>query len=374
MGLENFITDPKTGKKAQVDTREGEAQGLIVSTQELKTLTTTTRFFTSANYGIDMNIGVAFGATPVVAYQENTEWTTSIINGVAADFIFNSAGGGGVTPHAGSVCIDARASGHDNIMQLDRGSDLDLTGYIAISGWINFTQWNDLGTEKSIYFYAWDTNTGLQVGATIHLENYVDPGQLLTWQQFIIPLSDMGLTGETIDAFRIQTRDIGLGNAPDYFLDDIQVEETGAIPPSEFTIEPSLQTWLHVRNINIFIADDDYDSTLANASVPQIPYDTFLGVAALSSGLLYREYHDGEVTWSGAMKQLSDILQLPTALISGQGCTGATKTWVKINIEIIGPLILKSENKDKLSITVSDSLSGLDMFRASCGCEIEERT
>ena len=360
MGLENFITDPKTGKKAQVDTPEGEPQALIVSTRELKTFTLSNKFFTNEDYGIDMNQAVSFGAGPEIVYQEDIEWTTVSI--VGGDWDFSKGVDGDISPHAGAVMIKAKDVDDGDIAEFQRGSSLDLTDSIAITGWIAYKKWENPSVNH-VYLYAWNTGTGSIVGNQINIDDYVNTGTVNTWHKFTISLSDMGIVGQTIDALRIEIREAA-GKLETYY-DDIQIEKTPAAGSStiEFNVSPDKETWLHVDTIHVIIADDDYDSTEADATVPKIPYDTFLGVASLSNGMVYQRIKGGKIEWSTVLKQLSDFLQIAGMQIVGQGSLGATKTWITMRADLSYPIILKSEDNDELRITINDDLSNLLDFK-----------
>lgn len=372
MGLESYITDAKTHKKAHVADCDS-TQGLVVVTHPLKTYTNQNRFFSNPTYGINMNLEVSVGGSPEIVYQENIEWTTSAISGTW-DFASST-----IAPYAGGKSIEAINTINNDTAQLAKGSNFALTNSISITGRIHLTSWDNRGT-KGINIYGWDTGTGTIVGNSVDLEDYINIGTIGSWQQFSISLSDMALTGEIIDAIRIQTINIVPGLAPDYYLDNIQIEQISeGIGITQFTVEPDLNTWLHVINLNIMLADNDYDSTIADAdakrpTLPSIPYDSILGVAALSSGISYQREQDGIVEFSYSIKQLSDFLILPGTEIVSQGSDKATNTWLLMRTTPPEPIILKPENNDKLSITISENLSGLDVFRVSAGCKEEDRT
>ena len=362
MGIEAQITDSQTGKKAQVDTPAKEKQGLIVSTRPLKTYTNETRFFTNPTYGFDLNIAVSFGANPEVIYQENTEWTTSAI--VGTKFIFNST----LQTHGGSVSIKTTNALVNDIMQLNNVSNFNLSGFTAITMWIYVVSaW---AAGDIINIYGWD-GTSI-VGSAVDLSDYFEWGIYNTWHKITIPFKDMKLTNEEITDLRIQIADKEL-NSPTFYIDDIQIEQSGSISPVIFTVEPDLGTWLHVKEFNYFFADNDFSSIIADASVPLIPYNSFLGVAALNSGLTYQRVTNSKVITSFSFKQLSDILQLPSTELVDYGSTGATNTWIKIRSILIEPVILRPEDNDSIRYTVSEDLSGLDICRITVGCGIEQR-
>jgi len=364
VALNSHIQCPKTGNIAGVHSPDSHPNGLIVSTQPLITYENQIKFFSNTLYGRDMNLQVGFGGTPEIIYRENTEWTTAAVSGIW-DFV--SPGAGAIAPYAGSVCISAIATVDTNTAQLSRGSNIDLTNYISITGHIALASWDDRGT-KGIQISGW--NGGVQVGVSADLRNYINIGTLNTWLTFTIPLSNMNLDGQTINTIRITTVDIGPGSPPDYYLDNIQIEEIDtsgtSVSPATFCVEPDIGTWYYCHRISINMVDN-YDITYANATAPALAYDQFLGVASLSNGLLYQRIKDEEIKETLVVKNIGDWLQFPAAEIASLISDSSNNTMLTIVSYFIEPVLLKSETQDKLCITVSDDLSGLDRLRISIG-------
>ena len=184
----------------------------------------------------------------------------------------------------------------------------------------------------------------------------------------------MELVGGTIDAFRVQQIS-AIGKAPKYYLDDIQIEEmTEAGQPITFILEPEKGTWLHINAFHVFMADNDYNSDNADGTVPAIPYDSFLGVATLDTGIRYQRTQNGEVKLALALRQMSHLLRLPGATIDGYGSANdGTDTWITVNVIFNEPIILKRENNDRLEFVISDNLSGLDVLNISAHSKVEYR-
>ena len=371
MALNSHIQSPKTGEIADVHSPGTHPNGLVVSTQSLITYDNQAKFFTNPLYGIDMNLQVGFGGSPEIVYQENTEWTAAAISGT---WDFSSPGGGAIAPYAGTVCIDATATVDTNTAQLSRGSTINLTDYVSITGHIALSSWDDRGT-KGIQISGWAS--GIQVGILADLRNYIDINILNTWLTFTIPLSDMNLDGQTIDTIRITTVDIGPGTPPDYYLDNIQIEEIdtsgSSISPATFCIKPDIGTWYYCHKMTVIIADN-YDITYANSTVPALAYNQILGVASLPNGLLYRRIIDGETTDSYIIKNLSNFLQFPSSQIASLMSDSSNNTFITIDYNYAEPVLLKSETQDEICITVSDDLSGLDILRISMGGRKEIRS
>jgi len=299
------------------------------------------------------------GATIANMYTTNTEDIQTI-----------ALSGAGLSQSA--QCIDATPSSNNDTLQFDRGSDLDLTTYISLTGYIYITSWPASGT-KGVNLYGWDVGAGSILGVTVNIGNYINTSTLNVWQKFTIPLTDMGISGlsSTFDGLRMTTIDLGAGTPPNYYIDYIQVEKAGAVDPTSFFIKPDKGKWLYISLLTWSMADV-LDTTLANNSMPNLSYDKFLGVDELSSGIVYQHFQDGGIVASVAITKIADILQWTESEIKNAMHDG-TNTFLTIQTVFIEPLILKSEDLDEIRLTVNDDLSGLLWLRATCGCKEEDR-
>ena len=342
---------------------EDENNALVVATRPLKTFNNKPQFYLDADGSKDMNVNVTYTGTPDKVHDgtDSALWTATAIVG-AARWTFDSTDQNH-TP-AGTKSIKATVTIGGDVMQLAKGSNVDLSNYSAVTGWVYITSWS---VGARINMYGWDTGTGLQVGDIVDISEYVDITQLNEWQQVAIPLGEFGLSASTIDAFRI-TIVKGILN-PDFYLDDIQIEEVGE--QVEFTIEPQKGKWLHIKEFGITIVDE-YDSTLADSSIPNIPYLGFLGVGALQRGILIQRIQLGEVLFQATMKNMVDFLALTNMRIVSQGFDG-TNTWIKLVQELAVPLILKSENEDRHRYVIRDNLSGLKVLWVNVATYEEDR-
>ena len=102
-----------------------------------------------------------------------------------------------------------------------------------------------------------------------------------------------------------------------------------------------------------------------------LAYNKLLG-ETLVSGIDYTRTQDDEIVFTRTIKSILDLLQLPGTEITAQGSDG-TNTFITIRATHSEPLILKSEDDDVLSWTISDDLSGLLQLRISAGCYEEIR-
>jgi hypothetical protein len=103
-----------------------------------------------------------------------------------------------------------------------------------------------------------------------------------------------------------------------------------------------------------------------------LSYNKFLGLSELSAGIFHQEYHDNKVTLTAEFHHLLDFLQLPNTNILNVGCDG-TNTWFNLSQIFGSPVLLKSENEDKLVLSIRDDMSGLLKFRMAVSCREEQR-
>jgi len=362
MPIKSIITDLSSGLSAQVV--DGiKTPALVVATRPLKIYEHKSLFFTNDTYGTSMNQNVTFGGTPDQVHHGTDDilWTASAISGTW-DFASTTQA------HAGTKSIDGIATVNTSTAQIAKGSELTLSDYTALTGWIYITAWDTRGT-KSVDIYGWDVDTGTQQGSRLGIGNYVSTTILNSWQKFAIPLEDFSITSASIDSIRISVVDIGPGAAPNYYLDDIQFEETGS--PATFKITPENGQWLQIPSIKITMADA-MAGTLADGTMPALAYNKLLAVNALSSGIIYQRIVDGVVESSNNFKQLSDFLLTASSRLQDYFSDG-TNTFISIVFSFGTPIILKYETEDSLRIIVQEDLSGLLLFKASAQAIVDQR-
>jgi len=368
MGILSRIADPFTKKVARVNSLAGETDGLVVATRSLKSYMNFVEHLTNPTYGIDMNKGTAYGGAPDNVHNgtDNAYWTGSAVIGT---WTFDSI----AQAHGGTKSVDGTATVNGDIAQFAKGGDVVLTGYVAITGWIYITAWSTQGT-KQLLIQGYDVGVGY-VGISVNIGDYVNIGILGSWQQFAIPLTDMDLGGATIDALRLTVVELGPTTSPNFYIDDLQIEQTGA--PLEYLLKPQPGTWYHVQRVKFIIADAftgiiTVAGATENASLVGLPYDALLAESALTIGVICQQIQAGESTDVLIIKQLSDILNHPgTELtnIIGDG----TNTYLTAEIIVSEPIVLKSEDLDMLRVLIQEDLSGLLMLRVSVAGKVEVR-
>lgn len=372
MPIQTIITDPQNSLNVKIINDNEESNALIVATRPLKTFENEFKFFTSTVSGIDMNIGRTANFTEnIYDGTDNVYWTASIISG--GKWTLDSTDQNHTAGGSKSLKYDNGNIG--NTVQFLRSNNINLTDYDSLVIWVYVDK--DWATADSVEIYGWDSGTSTIVGTSVALENYFNFSQFDIWQQITIPLSDMFLIGESLDSFRIEII-AKIGKSPKIYFDDIILEGIEEIAGTgEFIIEPDLGTWLHVDKVSISFADD-YTGIVTvvgaaeNATLPGLSYNKILGIAALSSGIIYQRIQNGEILFLANFKQLSDFLQISGAKIANTISDG-TNTFITIDIPLGEPVILKSKNNDKLKLLINDDLSGLLLARASITGKSERR-
>ena len=295
--------------------------------------------------------------------EDNTYWTATILESNQNDFDFSSTD----IAHTGTQSIDCTASEGGDQFQLANDTLINPYQYDRLVGWIYVTGlWGLPGDGLEITLY--NTNTGTVVSSnTVDLDDYIDGTDTNTWQRFSISMTDFGVITDEYNAMRFTV--LEGGDPPNFYLDDIQLEKL-ATEEAIFSIEPPRGKWWHVVGLGFGLAAP-YDSTLADASMPNIPYNGLLGIT-LTKGITYQRQENGEVAFSFIMTDLIDILNQHNAIITSQGYDG-NNTWIKVDVTFRYPFILKSEYNDYISFNVSDNLSGLNYFRAVADIREEAR-
>ncbi len=357
--IRSVITDPATKRQAEVVNRD-EKNALVVATRPLKTYENSLNFFVNSEYGSELAIDASAGGTPVEIHNgiDDVLWTASDIVG-GGKTTFDSSDQNHTSGGSQSIKVDNSPVG--DMFQILNSSAVDLNNYVSLTIWVYIDK--DWKNGDTIEVFGYDTNLGIVVGNAIDLSSYLNINDQDTWQRASIPLDDMGLSDTTtLDALRVQivTKE---GKSPKFYLDDIQFEQTGT--PQEYVVEPAAGTWLHVDKLMIVYADA-YAGTVEDGTMPSIPYDSFFGLSKLSSGVLYQRKKANNIVTSFPIKQHLDMMSFSNGLVTGSGSDG-TNSWVSVSINFPSAIILKHEDRDNISLTISEDLSSLLTFKVSAG-------
>lgn len=305
------------------------------------------------SFGVNAAINAAFSGTPeLISNGEDTvAWT--VTNIVGTKMTNNST----AQAFTGTRSVEINNPTANDIWQFDKGSDLTVSNYVAITGQVYID--SDWTTGDSVGIYGWDTGLGLQVGGQVLLEDYINEFSFGGWQPLAIPLIDMGLTSGTIDAIRM-TQVSKNGRAALFYLDEFQFEETGN--SEEFSYIPAGNQVFRATNFTLRAIANVTEATM-------LDYDKFFGITALTNGFVVRVQTGAETQTGLAVTQLSDITLLPNKT-TYTVLPGNTHTQLILNLEL--GVIMDGRNGDFIRATVNDNLSSLVSLTSFVFGSIEE--
>lgn len=268
--------------------------------------------------------------------------------------VSTSDGGTNLTITARSVLADNPDVG--DVWQFDKGSDVTMSSYTALTFAIYVDKDWVVGDEVEVF--AWDTSAGTAIGDTVSLSPLFTFSDFDEWHNVTIPLTDFGAaaTSSLVDSFRIRVSARSGPKSPVFYMDHIQLEQSGS---ETFEVSVLGEERLFVEEL-VFTMVDAVDSTLSNASMPNLAYNQFLGVTKLVNGMQLRWTDDNLVRITETYQQLFDLVAF-----GGEVCCwfhDGTNTMIQVRRRFEAPIILTGAAGDSLSLIVSDDLSGLVEF------------
>lgn len=321
---------------------------------------TQARFFVNPTYGNELNQnGVGAVALDIFDATDSALWGWNVIQNNANDFVISTTQNH--TP-AGTKSLSFGPSETDDIFDILKTSTIDLSAYSGLSGWLYSTAW---AGDGDITIYGYNTETPGVVGTAVNLSTYINAGELGAWQQFSIPLVDMGLCGATIDSFRFKM--VG-ASPPTGFLDDFSLLTGGGYI---YTLAPAANEDLAVKSLSYSLADT-LDTTLADATLPAIDYATLLG-ATPTVGVRFTRTQGDTVLFTAVWHSLGDLLISPGATLGNRIAT-ATTVFMTLDFVYPEPALLRGALGDAINIQVNDDLTGLDLFKVTSGCYLRQRS
>lgn len=334
--------------EAAVISRRSKKPGLVTYQLPYYNSTGQTKALVNATYGADMNVDASFGGTPENVHNgiDNAYWTASALSGT---WTFDSTD----QAFAGTRSVDASATVNNDEAQFEDGGSIDTDNYGFLSGHIYIDGWANDNKNVEIEL----RNAGTLQGTAIQLSDYIDTGTTGAWQTFTIPIDAFAASGATINQIVVRTISAGGGQAPNYYLDAIDFQQTGG---ATWTVEPDDNSIYEISRIQLTFADA-FAGTLTDGTMPRLPYNTILGQAALSNGIVIQLTVNNQVQFNGTFSQLIDFVALPGLQV--QSGSDGTNTWLQLDVPLDPPAVMDSRDKDKFEITISENLTGLLYFR-----------
>ncbi len=339
-----------SGLEASVIEPEGLIPGLVTFSKDIFDYETIFKPFLSDNFGSALNQNIAFSGSPEGVYDgtDSALWAASAISGTW-DFVSTT------NPNGGTKCVEAISVQDNDEALFEDGTNTDFSNFVALSGAIRLEKFSAAG-EKHIE--ARFRLNGVNVGNAVNIDDFIDVGILDSYQTFGITKASFGIASDTVDELVIKVISTGGGPAPDFRLDDLQIEAAGG--DEEYSVFPNGGTFLEILELRLVLVDG-LDSTLANATIPNIAYNQLLAVSTLTNGILVQHIKDGAVRFGANIKQLSDFIQAGFEIVTLNG--NATTTWLVISLVFNTPIVLDSRQDDSMRVTIQDNLAGLTVAR-----------
>ena len=320
--------------------------GVIAYTEPRKDIEPMVMPVVNPTQGIALNVDAAFGGTPEGVHNggDSVLWTASALSGTW-DFASTTQA------NSGSASIDATATKVDDEALFEDGTSISASSYVALTGFIYITSFTtNQGFELRALLNSVDQ------GNPVNIKEFVDTTILNSWMKFVIPMADLGLTTETIDELILKTTNTMGGSAPDYFIDDMQWEQTGGFT---YVAGPPQSEWWYLIGQRISIANTALTPD-ANGNT-FIDYTKLLGITAPTNGLLVTIQSRGVSVTGQSVKTLGDVLQIPrvTLTVNEPSSSG---TIIGINTDQTEPFRLQGELGDNFTLFISDDLSAFDIF------------
>ena len=343
----NIHMDPTNGQTSKLVQRKGLPSGTINYIEYYRKGVGVARFFVNDTYGADMNKNAGFTGTPVPIHNgtDNTYWTASNLSG--SSFVFNST----VQAYTGTKSIDGTSTVGGNSMLLQADQSYSTGSYVAITGAIYLTGWamNDDDIRVRIRL------SGTNVGSPILLSTYIRQQEFGTWQPFSIPMSAFGAGTTNFNQITIETIN-DHAQSPNYYLDALQLEETGG--SIIYTVTPNPNTIYRIGGFSFGLSDNiDVTAGIDPAKI--------LGVSSLPIGIVSTTLVNSVFTFTSILKNHMDFAVYPNVKINTGGTSSSTWITYSVDFNFWGgtPLVLDSRTNDTASFIVNDDLSGLTYFR-----------
>lgn len=332
---------------------------LVVSNIDLQNFSYVVKPFVNSTYGENMNQDFSGGVDSTENVHNGNDavyWTGSIIIGHPSSIDFSDT----AQSHSGAQSIGTSTKLSDgDVFQLLSATEISNTLYDRFSGWI-YVDSGWIGSGDDVEFYLYNTTAGTKVSEkSVYLSEYIVGSNTGIWQVFNISMTSFGTISQDYDAIRFKV--YADGDVPQFYLDDLKLEELSAGGVFEYTIHPPQPKWWYVDGLQ-FVMASTYTATAADSTMPKIPYSGILG-SSLTNGITYQRKQDREVKLTALLNDFIDFLEQPGTEVVSNGYDG-TYTWVIIRAVFDKyPLLLKSDYEDKLSFVISDDLSSLTRFR-----------
>lgn len=337
-----------TGKSDVELVLKDDGVGILSYAENLHTYRAATVQLVNDTGSTSLAVDASISGTPDVAYldEPTANWTNSAVGGT---WDFASVA---IAPQGGTESIDATATVDGNSFQIEKSSTVDLSSFAAISGYVYLTSWNSSRHEIGVELRL----AGVTQGSEINIASFVDEGLLNVWQQFIVPLGDLGASSATIDQFLFTTRSSS-GQPPNYYLDTINIEEVGT---DIFKFAPPPGLIFDIESVSIAMRDN----------ITVLEPNQIMGVSALTNGLRIRTVSSGVTRFSGGISTIYDLESFGG--IKASETIGATEMMATFVAAGGSRSRLIGDDGDEYSWVVSDNLSAITEMKVTVKGRIQD--
>lgn len=300
--------------------------------------------FVNPEFGEAMNQDGRFGGVPIVIHDgtDSVAWTATNIVGTKMTPDSTDA------PITGAKSVKIDNASLLDVWEFDNGSNQVLSGHVAFSLHANVL--NNWTVDDNIQIYGWD---GSEVGNRVDLGVYFDQFLFGVTQAIIIPLSDMGLSAETITGLRMQLVSKSMGRSPTLYIDDFQLEQSVASSVFEAASPVPTLPW-SVLTIIITLTDD-IPATLVDNSALALSENKILDIASLANGIIISHIVNGSPAFQAPVHNLADMLAGGFSISNSIGDGG--NTLITLSITFGRPLIVFGDaTKNHVHVIIRDDL------------------
>jgi hypothetical protein len=277
-------------------------------------------------------LAVSLAAPAVAVGQNMTIYADSLVNGWLDWSYGTTRNFANTSPvHSGSDSISATVTSAWGGIQLYH-TGMTNTAYASISFWLNGGASG--GQQLQMYgnLYAGGANTAQSA------RYYLNTPLANTWQQYIVPLSALGVANTTnFSGFAIQD---SVGSAePTFYLDDIQLVNATAPAVTHLTVnagQPIRTADARWFGINVAVWDGTLDtpqtlSVLTNMGTRALRFPG--GSASDDYHWVYNRQDNNTWTWSSSLASFIHVItnlngQAMITLNYGTGFTNEAAAWV----------------------------------------------
>jgi hypothetical protein len=337
------------GSEAKVhspnDKRHVAAPGLLVYTHPYEVGTPLIQFFQDPLGNPNQNVNASGAGTLETVHNggDTVSWTAQATIGVW-DFTSTDQA------NTGASSIDATNTRNGDIAYFSKGSDLIVTDYSTLRGFIYITSWPSSGS-KNFEFSLADNDS--VVGSVVQLSSYIDTNSLNSWQLFEIPITDFGISSANFDQLRLDVVDAGQGSAPKAYFDDLAFVSSGTGGSVQYRIAPPVTEEWVINRIK-WVA-------VSNSS--SIKYNEFFGLPELANGYTFSFRSSGKVVSTVSANNFFEMAQYPNVTLDIiSGTASLFELYFDITAEqqeLIGAL------GPEIVMTVRDDLSSMLEFKAT---------